>query len=127
MYSLYEQFVFNRLQQKSQFFGYVVRRTPKSWDGGADLIIESSDANIVAIIQCKHVSDPGKTNEFSKDLERAFKNYECDRFNSVKKIGITNATKLTSEDKRWKDCSDDNICLYGQDGLKPENIFKFID
>ncbi|ROH86237.1 ATP-dependent helicase [Pseudomethylobacillus aquaticus] len=123
----YEQFVYNKLRNNSELFGYIVRKTPKSWDGGADLVIESFDAHIVAIIQCKHVSDASKTNEFSKDLERAFENYQCDRYHSVKKIGITNATRLTTADKNWNDYSKDNICLHGQDGLKPEMIFKMID
>lgn len=123
----YEDFVFNRLNKKSQLYGYIVRRTPKSWDGGADLIVESLDARIVAIIQCKHVSDAVKTNEFSMDLERAFKNYQCDKYYSVKKIGITNASKLTSSDKSWSKSFGNNFYLCGHDGLKPELLFKFLD
>lgn len=121
----YEEFVFYRLQKSTALYGYIVRRTPKSWDGGADLIVESLDGCIVAIIQCKHVSDPSKSSEFSMDLERAFKNYECDRFNSVKKIGITNATKLTGSDKNWSNLSKNNFYLCGYDGLKPETLFNF--
>lgn len=123
----YEQFVYDKLRNNSQLFGYIVRKTPKSWDGGADLIIESIDAHIVAIIQCKHVSDVSKTNEFSKDLERAFKSYQCDKYYSVKKIGITNATKLTASDKDWEKASSNNFYLNGNDGLKPEKLFKLLD
>lgn len=123
----YEDFVFNLLQKSSELYGYIVRRTPKSWDGGADLIVESLDGCIVALIQCKHVSDAGKTNEFSMDLERAFKNFECDKFSLVKKIGITNASKLTGLDKNWSNQSENNFYICGVDGLKPQVVFNFIN
>jgi hypothetical protein len=39
----FENLVFNKLNENASSFGYLVRKTQKSYDGGADMIIQSID------------------------------------------------------------------------------------
>ena len=120
----FEDFVLARLQKYAPSLGYQVRPAPVSWDGGADMIIESNNGKIVAIIQCKHVSSNDKTPTLNVDLDRAVTNYGV---NDVWKIGITNATKVSGADKKWLDCSKLNLIISDMNSLKPEFVFRKID
>jgi hypothetical protein len=121
----FEDIVLRRLQKFAPTQGYQVRFTKKSWDGGADMIVETNDGQIAAILQCKHVSKSDKSPVINEDLERAFQAYGCARAsNRVMKIGITNSSKLANVDKHWENLSDDNLIIYAEDGLKPEILFK---
>lgn len=122
----YEDFVLNRLQKFAPSQGLQVRSTPRSWDGGADMIIETTDGQIAAIVQCKHVSKAERSPEINVDLERAFKNYGCDKNSAVKKIGITNSSKVNSIDRQWESLSDNHLIISGSHGLKPEMLLKQI-
>ncbi len=121
----YEDYVFTRLQKHSSMHGLIVRQTQKSWDGGADMIVQSIDGQIVAIIQCKHVSKVDKASEMSNDLERASRSYQCSHH--VLKVGITNSSKLCIADSNWNSQDKHNLVLYGVDGLQPEQLFKLIN
>ena len=124
----FENLILTRLQKFAPSLGYQVRSTPASWDGGADMIIESMNGRIVGVVQCKHVSSPDKTPTLNVDLERATTNYNCiGLLGAIYKIGITNATKISGADKRWSESSKWNLIISGADSLKPESIFKFID
>ncbi len=124
----FEDWILIRLQKYAPSLGYQVRFTPASWDGGADMIIESTNGRIVAIVQCKHVSNNQKTPTLNFDLDRAAINYECTGImGDVWKIGITNATKLSGADKGWVGDSKLKLIISDVDSLKPELIFKSID
>ncbi len=121
----FQDIAMQRLQKFAPSQGFHVRSTPRSWDGGADMIIETTDGQIAAIVQCKHVSKPDKSPEINVDLERAFKNYGCERNASiVMKIGITNSSKVSSIDRQWENLSPLHLIISGAQGLKPEMLFK---
>src|SRR5690606_31458126 len=85
----FEDITLKRLQKFAPPLGMQVRSTKRSWDGGADMIIETNDGRIIALVQCKHVSRGDKSPEINVDLERAFKNYGCDEtLLPIVKIGI---------------------------------------
>ncbi|MCA9805970.1 MAG: restriction endonuclease, partial [Cyanobacteria bacterium HKST-UBA02] len=117
----YQDLVLRKLENIAPLQGYRVRRTPASWDGGADMIIESTDGEVIGLIQCKHVSSKDKTPELRTDLERAVESYGCN--DNVWKIGITNADKISSKDKEWAGLSERHLIVKGEDGLRPELIF----
>lgn len=119
----YEDYVLGKLQKFAPSQGFQIRSTPRSWDGGADMIIETNDGQIAAIVQCKHVSKPDRSPEFNVDLERAFKNYGCEN-SIVMKIGITNSSKISSIDRQWEKLSNMHSIIFGTNGLKPELLFK---
>lgn len=124
----FETFILTRLQKYAPSLGYQVRSTPASWDGGADMIIESTNGRIVAIIQCKHVSSNDKTPTLNIDLDRAAVNYGCtDILGDVWKIGITNATKISRADQKWDSQSKLHLIVSRENSLKPELIFKNFD
>lgn len=124
----FENFILARLQRYAPSLGYQVRSTPASWDGGADMIIESTNGRILGIVQCKHVSSHDKSPTLNIDLNRAATNYGCTGILSgVSKIGITNATKISGADKKWLGSSKSNLIVSGENSLKPESIFKFFD
>lgn len=118
----FENFVLDRLRKFAPSQGFQICFTKGSGDGGADMFIQTVDGQDVAIIQCKWVSRVDKSPELNVDLERASKNYECKQ--SVMKIGITNASKISSIDRQWKNLSDQHLIISGADGLKPELLFK---
>ena len=119
----FEPYVIQRLQRVASEQGFLVRATPESYDGGADIIIETLDGQIVALIQCKHVSSEDKTpQDIVSDLERAVANYDC--IKPVMKIGITNASKISQVDQQWVKQSDLHKIIYGDQGLKPEVLFR---
>lgn len=124
----FENLILTKLQKYGPSLGYQVRSTPASWDGGADMIIESTDGRIIAIIQCKHVSSDQKTPTLNIDLDRAATNYGCTGvMGDVWKIGITNANKLSGVDKSWVDKSRMNLIITDANSLKPELIFKYFN
>jgi len=121
----YENYVLQKLQNVAPLFGLYVRDTPQSWDGGADMVVETRDGEIIGVIQCKHVSSDDKTSELSSDLERAIKSYECK--DEVWKIGVTNAQKLSGVDKAWEKSSTNHLIVHGENGLNPEKlIFQYL-
>jgi len=73
--------------------GLIVKKPPKTWDGGADLIIENTAGEIVAIIQCKHAQQGKAPYTAISDLLRA-----CDSYNAhkVKLIAVTNAIQFNA-------------------------------
>lgn len=85
----FEEFVI----QKLIACGWIVRRTPMSGDGGADIIVEK-DGSIVFLIQCKHTQNPAHaiSDEAIRDLRRALENYST----SAIPIAITNADKFST-------------------------------
>ncbi len=120
--SSYQEYVMRKLQEVSKHFGFRVAPTPSSWDGGADMLVQTNDGVIIAVIQCKHVSAPDKTSLLSEDLERAIKSYGCAE--NVTKVGITNATKLLPSDVLWLGQSTSHLILKGEEGLNPEKLFQ---
>lgn len=68
--------------------GLIVKKTPKSWDAGADLIIEDKFGDIVGIIQCKHSQQGEISFSAIDDLLRAKSAYASD---NAKLIAVTNA------------------------------------
>lgn len=124
----FENLILARLQKYAPSLGYQVRSTPASWDGGADMIIESTNGRIVGIVQCKHVSGNEKSPTLNIDLDRASTNYGCTGLlANVFKIGITNATKISRADKNWLESSKSNLIVSGENSLMPESIFRFLD
>jgi SNF2 family DNA or RNA helicase len=118
----FENLVFNKLNENASSFGYLVRKTQKSYDGGADMIIQSIDgAEIKAIIQCKQVSNNEKIPQrLTDDLNRAELSYGCSRApKSILKVGITNAIKLSNKDSDWSKNSEYNLILKGDECLNP--------
>lgn len=73
--------------------GLIVRKTPRSWDGGADLIIENISGEIIAIIQCKHSQEGEISFTAIEDLLRAENSYNCAQ---PKLFVVTNANKFNS-------------------------------
>lgn len=124
----FEEITLRRLQKYAPSLGFQVRSTPASWDGGADMIIETFDGRIVAIVQCKHVSSSDKTPTLNLDLDRAAINYGCSGMSGdIWKIGITNATKISGADNKWLGASNFNVIISDINSLKPESIFYILD
>ncbi|HAU0875287.1 TPA: SNF2-related protein [Legionella pneumophila] len=123
----YEEFILEKLQNKAPLFGFHAKATKKSWDKGADIIIESDNGNIVAIVQCKHVSCSTKTPpDIPEDLDKAVKHYVSQNNPPIFKIGITNASKLRKFDTDWLRSSSFNQILYADQGLRPELLLKLL-
>ncbi len=124
----FEDFILARLQKIAPSLGFQVKPTPASWDGGADMIIESTQGRIVAIIQCKQVSNPDKTPTLNVDLDRAASNYGCTgELSDIWKIGITNASRISNDDKKWHEKSRWHVIISGSNSLEPESLFSSID
>jgi HJR/Mrr/RecB family endonuclease len=85
----FEAWVANECRQA----GLIVKNTPESWDGGADIIIESIDGDIVGIIQCKHTQSEEAPYTAVSDLIRACNSYSA---KSAKMIAITNANRFNA-------------------------------
>ena len=124
----FEDFILAQLQKIAPSLGFQVKPTPASWDGGADMIIESTQGKIVAIIQCKQVSSPDNTATLNVDLDRAAINYGCTGdLGDIWKIGITNASKISNDDKNWHKKSKWHMIISGSNSLMPESLFSSID
>lgn len=120
---IYEEYILRKLKQNCSNFGFRIKKTPRTRDGGADIVIETVIGDTIGLVQCKWVSDPKKNPEdIVKDLERAAKNYEVAN-SRVFKIGITNASKIKKEDKIWEESNAKHIIFFDQNGLDPEKIF----
>ncbi|TAF15831.1 MAG: hypothetical protein EAZ74_00725 [Alphaproteobacteria bacterium] len=115
----FQQFITQRIQQVAGQYGLIVRSAVDSWDGGADIIIETHDGDMLAIIQCKHSGNPESTTTASPDIIRACANYGLrDGFG----IAITNA-RASSMDYAWqKENPDKHMLLEGLASLTPESI-----
>ena len=91
---------------------YHVSRTPKSHDGGADVIARKNNNDY--IIQCKHTGNQNNIcdEEATKDLIRAKTNYKME---SAGLIAVTNAKGYSVEAK--KDSKDHAITLIDRNNL----------
>ncbi len=125
----YQDFVYQRLDKLASQHGFQVCPALKTRDRGADMFIETTDGELVAIIQCKSVSSADKSaKKIGYDLDRAVIDYDCaDNLRHIKKIGITNASKSSREDKNWLIASDHHFIIYGEQGLKPEVLFRYLN
>lgn len=85
----FEDWVANECRQ----IGLIVRRTQRSWDGGADLIIENMAGDIIAIIQCKHTVHGEAPFTAVSDLLRARDGYNT---KNARLIAVTNASSYNS-------------------------------
>lgn len=122
----FEPYILERLQKFASQHGFVARPTPESWDGGADIVIETIDGQTVALIQCKHVGNEDRApKNMIFDLDRAISSYVCEKnIKPLMRIGITNASKISQADQQWESQSDLHKIIYGEQGLKPEILFK---
>ena len=104
----FEEWVISFLSGKK----YEVNRTPKSHDGGADIIAKKN--GIDYIIQCKHTGNRRSIcdNEATQDLIRAKKNYKME---SAGLISVTNANGYSEEAKA--DSKDHAITLIDRNNL----------
>lgn len=93
--------------------GLIVRRTQRSWDGGADLIVENMAGDIVAIIQCKHTMHDEAPFAAVSDLLRARDSYNSGR---AKLIAVTNAAGYNSS-AILTARENNNITLVSRDAL----------
>lgn len=119
----FEAYVISQLQKSASIYNWIARSTPNSWDGGADVIIETTAGEILAVIQCKHSSNPEATTTGSDDIRRALQTYRLK--NGICAL-ITNA-KVSLADTRWKNEDPKrNIILQGKDALSPESIISKI-
>ena len=104
----FEEWVISFLSGKK----YEVNRTPKSHDGGADIIAKKN--GIDYIIQCKHTGNRKNIcdNEATQDLIRAKKNYKME---SAGLISVTNANGYSEE--AMTDAKDHAITLIDRNNL----------
>jgi hypothetical protein len=119
----FQQFVTTRLQQFAGQYGLAVRSAVGSWDGGADIIIETLSSELIGIIQCKHSGNPNAITTASPDIRRAFQTYGLKRGFG---IAITNV-RASETDKQWQSENPDNhIILQQKQALHPEKILSLI-
>ncbi len=85
----FEDWVANECKQS----GLIVKKTPRSWDAGADLVIENNLGDIIGIIQCKHSQQGDVSFTAIEDLLRANEAYKSLQ---PSLIAITNAPKFNS-------------------------------
>ena len=117
----FEEYAIHRMQRTADVFGWHVRRTPNSWDRGADIIIETSTGEIIAVVQCKHSSDPTGLTTGSEDIRQAIKNY---RIKTEIGIVLTNA-RASNADKSWvKENPEKHYLLDQNNALYPERVIQ---
>lgn len=122
----YEKHLYDDLKNIAPSFGCSARYTLKSHDKGADIIIQTHDGEIKAIIQCKFVDSPNKSpSDIIYDLERASKHY-LNSNSTPYLIGMTNASKIKRTDIQWVKEDRQRKIFYGEEGLKASSIFKYI-
>ena len=104
----FEEWVISLLKDNK----YFVNRTPKSHDGGADVIARKNNNDY--IIQCKHTGNLNNTcdEEATKDLIRAKTNYKME---SAGLIAVTNAKGYS--DEALKDAKEHAITLIDRNNL----------
>ena len=104
----FEEWTISLLKEKK----YDVNRTPKSHDGGADIIARKNNNNY--IIQCKHTGNKNNIcdQEATNDLIRAKTNYKME---SAALITVTNAKGYSDEAKI--DAKDHAITLIDRNNL----------
>ncbi|MET0155205.1 MAG: SNF2-related protein [Rickettsiales bacterium] len=120
----FQSYVLSRLSRAASAYGLHTRHTPSSWDGGADMILETDDGEILAVIQCKHSGNPQATKTGSDDARRAFGGYglKSDAFSVV----ITNA-RASAADRAWhSENPDRHLLVDGEEACRPERILKFV-
>lgn len=119
----FESYVIQHLQRTASIYNWHVRSTPNSWDGGADVVVETNSGEILAVIQCKHSSNPEAVTTGSDDIRRAIHSYNLKRGIGVV---ITNA-KASHADKAWSNENPErNIILQQKQALFPEVIISKI-
>ncbi len=97
--------------------GLIVQRTPKTGDGGADLVVKNNEGNISAIIQCKHTMLECLGNKAVKEVIEAKNRYNC---NNPKLYVISNVSRY----------SEDCLILAKQNDvflISRESLFKLAD
>ena len=75
--------------------GLIVKETPVTWDGGADLVIKNESNVIKAIIQCKHSEKERISSTAVGDLLRAEKAYNFDNIGESMLVAVTNALRFS--------------------------------
>jgi hypothetical protein len=62
---------------QARAIGLEAQATPRSWDGGADLVLRSSTSKRTILVQCKHRADPDRPMDEAplNDLDRAVRAY----------------------------------------------------
>lgn len=120
----FQFFTKSRLQKGAAPLGLTVLQVQASHDGGADIIIKTSEGDILAIIQCKHSGNPNSTTTGSEDVRRAFERYGM---KGGFGITVTNA-KASSLDKKWQsENPDKHLILEGMAALYPEKILDYLN
>ncbi len=81
--------------QQARKLGLEVQPTPRSHDGGADLIFRAPNQSRTALVQCKHRGDPTQAMDEAPldDLARAVRAY---RVSEAVPVAITNAERFTA-------------------------------
>lgn len=91
-----------------------VQPTPRTGDGGADLVFRSRGSGKIALVQCKHRADPNIPMDERPldDLDRAVRAYGM--ANPIK-VAVTNATRFTAS--ALTRASQDRVKLLTRDHL----------
>jgi HJR/Mrr/RecB family endonuclease len=114
----FEEYILQRLQKALNNYGLHVRKTPKSWDGGADMVVENATGNIVALVQCKHSASTGTVTSGSGDIRRAMANYDV--YQGVVGVAITNVQASKADHDWCTENPDTRVLLEKEDCLMPE-------
>lgn len=101
--------------------GLIVRKTPITGDGGADLVIESMSGEIIALIQCKHTQQKEAGYEAINDLLRAKDNYNAKK---SKLIAVSNASGFNASSRNSAQLSNQIILIDAVDILNVGEIIK---
>lgn len=121
----FESFVLTRLERYASSMGVHVRIAPESWSNGSNLIVETLDGQVIAFIQCKHVTSNHQEVHFKPDLEKVLADFGVDPiFKDTWCIGITNSNVISSQDSEWLRNSETNLIFSGQECLQPEVFYK---
>ena len=119
----FQRFITGRLQKAAARLGLIVRPAVASHDGGADILIETYEGEIIAIIQCKHSGNSNATTTGSDDIRRAFGSYGLKNGYG---IAVTNA-RASAQDKKWQsENPKKHLLLEGSAAMLPEKIFESI-
>jgi hypothetical protein len=120
----FESYTLTRLKENASALGLRVRPTPDTWGQGADLIIETTDGVMAAVVCCEHVLDSSKTASLSAKLQRAAQSLGSN--SNVLKIGLTNASSISPADFDWLAQSHLHAIYFGEYGLTPERLLGLI-
>ncbi len=90
----FEEWVLQRMKDR----GFVVDKTPKSWDAGADGIATDKNSGREIIIQCKHTQSDTLCDQTA--VEQLLKARRCYDRPSACLVAVTNARDFTDAAKR---------------------------